>query len=370
MHAHPRSTPRHPAPMVLVLILRWAAFTWMAFLALFGGQVVRPLEGAAALATILIWTLTITLTPQRKGTAVVDLAIAAATIVVGGYVEPAGRVLTAHPSFAGIYPTVAVAAWAAIHGVRGGFGAGAVLAATVPLQYQANGVDPLNLQHLETVSLIGTMLAYPLLGGVVGAVTGQLLKLTVLADHGARLGERARLAAQIHDDVLQHLAAIRRKLDRPELSAELERQERALRRIHIDHGETTDPSSLTESLEELAAEFTDWPVRIASTGPARLPRCTVTSVVSAVREALTNVRNHARADQVWIAVLEDGRGVLVTVRDNGVGFDFDEAVLTARGRLGLALSVKARVELVGGTAKVRSRKGRGTEVEMWIPGSE
>ncbi len=56
-----------------------------------------------------------------------------------------------------------------------------------------------------------------------------------------------------------------------------------------------------------------------------------------------------------------------TVRDNGIGFEFDEVALGESGRLGLSLSVKARVALVGGTVNVRSRKGRGTEVEMWLP---
>lgn len=361
---------RHPAPMTLILVLRWAAFGWMAFVAAFGGQIVRTGLGAAMLGLVFAWTLVVTLTPQRRGTAAIDLALAAATIVVGGAVEPAGRILTAHPSFAGIYPTVAVAAWAVIHGVRGGFAAGALLAAVVPLQYYANGVSPTELLHLDTLALLGTMLSYPLIGVVVGIVTGQLLRLTALADHGARLEERARLAAEIHDDVLQRLAAIRRDLPDAAVRAALERQERKLRRVHLDEDPPDEDCSLSDELDQLVEEFTDLPVRVASTGRASMPRPTVTVVVAAARETLTNVRNHAQADRVWIAVLEDPDGVLVTVRDNGIGFDFDEAALTGRGRLGLSLSVKARVENVGGNVKVRSRKGRGTEVEMWIPRPE
>ncbi|MFS8097321.1 hypothetical protein LFM09_09280 [Lentzea alba] len=355
--------------MTLILVLRWAAFGWMAFVAAFGGQIVRTDIGAAVLAVVFVWTLIVTLTPQRKGSAAIDLGLAAVTIVVGGFVEPAGRVLTAHPSFAGIYPTAAVAAWAVIHGVRGGFAAGAMLAAVVPLQYYFNGVTPVGLLHLETLALLGTMLSYPLIGAVVGIVTGQLLRLTALADHGARLEERARLAAEIHDDVLQRLAAIRRDLPDAAARAALERQERKLRRIHLDEDTPHEDCSLAEEIYRLVEEFSDVPVRVASTGRAPMARQTVTIVVAAVKETLTNVRNHAQANRVWIAILEDPEGVLVTVRDNGIGFDFDEAALTERGRLGLSLSVKARVENVGGTVKVKSRKGRGTEVEMWIPRS-
>lgn len=361
---------RHPAPMTLILVLRWAAFAWMAFVAAFGGQIVHTELGAGVLAIVFVWTLIVTLSPQHKGSAAIDLGLAAAVIVVGGLVEPAGRVLTVHPSFAGIYPTAAVAAWAVIHGVRGGFAAGALLAATTPLQYYLNGVSPTALLHLETLALLGTMLSYPLIGAVVGIVTGQLLRLTALADHGARLEERARLAADIHDDVLQRLAAIRRDLPDAAARAALERQERKLRRIHLDEEPENEDASLSEELDRLVEEFPDLPVRTASTGRAPMPRQIVTVVTAAARETLTNVRNHAHANRVWIAVLEDADGVLITVRDNGVGFDFDEAALTARGRLGLSLSVKARVENVGGSVQVRSRKGRGTEVEMWIPRPE
>jgi signal transduction histidine kinase len=60
----------------------------------------------------------------------------------------------------------------------------------------------------------------------------------------------------------------------------------------------------------------------------------------------------------------------VTVRDDGRGFTYDEAAFAAAGKIGLAKSIKGRVEQLGGQVRVSSRPGAGTEVELRIPGPE
>jgi signal transduction histidine kinase len=64
---------------------------------------------------------------------------------------------------------------------------------------------------------------------------------------------------------------------------------------------------------------------------------------------------------------EDARAVVVTVRDAGRGFTYDERRLLAEGKIGLAKSIKGRVEQLGGTMAVTSRPGAGTEVELRVP---
>ena len=59
--------------------------------------------------------------------------------------------------------------------------------------------------------------------------------------------------------------------------------------------------------------------------------------------------------------------VLVTVRDDGCGFEYDERRLAEQGKIGLAKSIKGRVEQLGGSLRVHSRPGAGTEVELRIP---
>jgi signal transduction histidine kinase len=67
---------------------------------------------------------------------------------------------------------------------------------------------------------------------------------------------------------------------------------------------------------------------------------------------------------------EDGGAVVVTVRDDGRGFTYDQPTLLAEGKIGLAKSVKGRVEQLGGSMLVTSRPGAGTEIELRVPTGE
>lgn len=95
-----------------------------------------------------------------------------------------------------------------------------------------------------------------------------------------------------------------------------------------------------------------------------------TTVYSIVREALNNVRRHARAANVWLKVLRDGAGdrLLVTIEDDGRGFDVNavEQHYGERGSIGL-LNMRERAETVGGTLDVESSIGRGTRVSLVVP---
>jgi PAS domain S-box-containing protein len=85
------------------------------------------------------------------------------------------------------------------------------------------------------------------------------------------------------------------------------------------------------------------------------------------QEALANVRKHAGASRVEVSIGEADDGYLVSVADNGHGFDLEKAAQTVPGHLGLA-SMRERAEMLGGWFRLRSEPGGGTEVEFWIPG--
>jgi signal transduction histidine kinase len=69
-----------------------------------------------------------------------------------------------------------------------------------------------------------------------------------------------------------------------------------------------------------------------------------------------------------VLIEDDGDAVVVSVRDDGVGFDRDRLESArAAGRLGVASSVIGRMSAVGGTATVTSKPGAGTEVELRVP---
>jgi signal transduction histidine kinase len=90
----------------------------------------------------------------------------------------------------------------------------------------------------------------------------------------------------------------------------------------------------------------------------------VDAVAAAASEALTNVRKHANVDRAVMSVRPAGTGVLVTIVDDGCGFD---PLLPSPG-LGMRQSIYAQMRQVAGTATLHSIPGNGTQVELWVPG--
>ena len=88
-------------------------------------------------------------------------------------------------------------------------------------------------------------------------------------------------------------------------------------------------------------------------------------VMHILQEALSNVRKHAGATRVDVA-LERGPDYAITVRDNGRGFDLGGSRGKAADHVGLKI-MDERAARIGGRVSVRSRPGAGTEVELHLP---
>jgi two-component system sensor histidine kinase UhpB len=99
--------------------------------------------------------------------------------------------------------------------------------------------------------------------------------------------------------------------------------------------------------------------------PGQLPQEVALCVYRIAQEALHNAIRHAKAGTIEIAVEHGAQALKLTVRDDGVGFEKvgDEA----HGGLGLS-SMRERARLVGGSLQIRSRPGRGTSVNLTVPG--
>ncbi|HSP37203.1 MAG TPA: ATP-binding protein [Frankiaceae bacterium] len=106
-----------------------------------------------------------------------------------------------------------------------------------------------------------------------------------------------------------------------------------------------------------------------SAGALRLPEHVVRETAAAVRATLDNVVRHAGpAAQVFVLLEDDVDAVLVTIRDDGAGMDPDRPNRAGtEGRIGLARSVRGRIEDLGGTVTVTTARGQGTEVELRVP---
>jgi PAS domain S-box-containing protein len=87
------------------------------------------------------------------------------------------------------------------------------------------------------------------------------------------------------------------------------------------------------------------------------------------QEALANASKHARATEVSILVSHQAPGIVMSVRDNGVGFDVKKKMSTPRGEMGL-LNIKERVSLLGGKLEIISQPRKGTTLNINIPSSE
>ena len=180
-----------------------------------------------------------------------------------------------------------------------------------------------------------------------------------------RTEERAEIAAQVHDSVLQTLTLIQRSAHDPAEVVRLARtEERALRRwLYTPLG---DPgATLVAALEAEVADVESayaCAVELVHVGDVvRDDR--VDALVAASREAVVNAAKHAGGTvQVYVECGEGG--VEVFVRDRGPGFDPD---VVPEDRFGLRESVVARMSRVGGTARVRSEPGAGTEVSLALP---
>ena len=95
--------------------------------------------------------------------------------------------------------------------------------------------------------------------------------------------------------------------------------------------------------------------------PEELPEGHRTCVYRVVQEALHNVSRHAEAHKVQIAVRQEGGDLLLTVQDDGKGFDPQ----LVRG-LGL-LGMEERAKHLGGTFHIRSQLGGGTLLRVSLP---
>ncbi len=215
----------------------------------------------------------------------------------------------------------------------------------------------------------------------VGLVVGPWIFLVVRATARAlareraaraRAEERAKVAAHLHDSVLQTLVLMQKRTDDPAEMARLARHtERDLRgwlyggdgRGPVRGGEDSLAAALAREMAAVEDRF-DIAVDVVTAGDCALDERT-RAVVGAAREAATNAARHAGVRQVSVfADVADGE-VLVRVRDRGRGFD---ATAGARpDRHGIRESIVGRVRRHGGTAAIQSGDGEGTEVELRMP---
>lgn len=193
-------------------------------------------------------------------------------------------------------------------------------------------------------------------------------------------GERTRLARDLHDTIAQELSTI-------VMLARVEEPDRARprRTIQIEqlaqHSLTDlrrivaalapadlDESALAAALDRMLTAAHDdlglsVQLQVDPDLPA-LPTAIEVALLRVAQSALANVRQHAHARSVLIALTGDGASVHLLVRDDGTGFDAD-APRSDRS-YGLA-AMRSRLREGGGDLEVRAAPGAGTTIAATLP---
>lgn len=221
------------------------------------------------------------------------------------------------------------------------------------------------------------------------ALAEESARFKATLDYEITLRERNRLAANLHDTILQTVTGIGYQLQVCEAeqprSGGSERGRLGVARRMVDHaveqlrgtvwalhtppiGESSLQVALEERLSRLADEF-DMPIRFDFRGEERpLSDTAAANLVLVAQEAVANALRHAAAGKIEVAVTFDEEAVTMVVRDDGRGFDVDARPGPSAGHFGIEGMID-RMQAFGGTCTVVSTPGGGTTVTATAPTS-
>ena len=197
--------------------------------------------------------------------------------------------------------------------------------------------------------------------------------------------ERRRIAADLHDGVVQDMNGISlstaaearaaeangdhdqaRRLH--ELSASGRQVTRGLRNVLVDiYPPTLHRQGLAAALSDLAENVSRRGVgsRVEVAGDLNLSTGAEALLFRVAQESSRNVISHARADSMLIRVTRTDKGVAMEIEDDGDGFDVSSARRPADGHFGLR-AMESLVRDDGGDFSVESRPGEGTTIRVEV----
>jgi PAS domain S-box-containing protein len=201
--------------------------------------------------------------------------------------------------------------------------------------------------------------------------------------------ERERIALELHDDVAEPLLLVSQRLDMfvsgpgAKLSASYRQRIEDLRILADEAIERLrrcaqdlrprilDDLGLTAALEWMADDLKKRGINghvVVQGAEWSLPDEVQLLLFRIAQEALKNIRRHAEASSVWITMEFGSEKVILTIRDNGKGFELPGKVedLARTGKLGLA-GMQERATLLGGKLRLQSEPGEGTSVLVEVP---
>ena len=209
-------------------------------------------------------------------------------------------------------------------------------------------------------------------------------KLNEETRNTATLAERSRLAGEIHDSLQQGLSGSILQLDTtmttaaipPEVRSRLDivRKMLSYTREEIQHSvwnlesPLLQNSHLGDALRMLASFIDSGSIQVNVAGPAQpilLEPAIQHHLLRIAQEAITNAVKHANANRVDVTLHVHPDSVLLTIADDGSGFD-PAARSMIEGHFGLR-GIHTRARLIGAELHVRSSPGNGTTIQVSLP---
>lgn len=345
----------------------------------------HPLGATCYMAVLTVWTVATarkTLSALRCTWVFLagDLTVALVGVLLTRWVETAARIEDGVHTLPSIWTAGAVLGFAIKGGWRWGAAASAIVGAADLVERGSPAYETVHNVLLVCLASIG-------IGYVVEVARASERTLARALRIDAATRERERLARDIHDGVLQVLAMVQRRGaavggEAAELGRLAGEQEAALRSLVAGAAvplpgqaapAAVPGASAAPAKEDLAAVLAALAgARVTFSGPGTpvwLPGATSRELAAAVGAALDNVRRHAgEGAHAWILLEDEPDAVLVTVRDDGPGIGEGRlARAEEEGRMGVALSIRGRLQELGGAAQLVSVPGQGTEVELRVP---
>lgn len=216
---------------------------------------------------------------------------------------------------------------------------------------------------------------------------GKALSTATLAQAEAdmRTRERTRLAVELHDSLVQSLAGVIMELETahrlvPEgddqITPHLGRAEKMLRSCHADlrnclwdlRSEALEEKDMKSAIARtLVPHVKDIALDIRfNVSRVLLSDNTTYMILRAVRELVLNGIKHGHAKHIKIAGAIENDKLLISVRDDGVGFDEDIAPGVLDGHFGLE-GIRERLRNLSGTFEITGAPGKGTRAVITIP---
>jgi PAS domain S-box-containing protein len=212
------------------------------------------------------------------------------------------------------------------------------------------------------------------------AVAIENIHLNELSRRAAAAGERSRIARDLHDSVTQTLfsasvlaEAIPRTWNKNQDTGRknLEKLSRLIRgalaemrsllvELRSEEKPGQNLSQLLSTLAEGARARSNMAVVVNIEGDQEPPADVSLTIYRITQEALNNVIKHAIARRLDIALLKEPLQVILSIKDDGRGFDPDAI---PAGHLGISIMAE-RARKIGGDFQILSEPGRGTEIRV------